>query len=234
VARRLEKDGRCRSTEGKRLLKVFIGYDPRQPIAYNVLASSLIRHSSKPLAITALSLKTLPIKRRGLTEFTFSRFLVPYLCGYKGEALFLDADMVVTADIAELFASEDLTEGGGFHAVRVNKDQAKFEWPSAMLFRNAKCAQLTPAFVEDRANQLFDFKWADSVGSFPAEWNKCVGYAPSGIDAKLYHFTKGIPVWRETRGNVEDKVFHEAYLHAIHTVSHQELMGNSVHVQKAG
>lgn len=174
----------------------------------------------------------MPIKRRGLTEFTFSRFLVPYLCDFKGTALFLDADMVVTSDIAELFATEDLTAEGGFHSVRVNKDQAQFEWASAMLFRNAKCTKLTPEFIEDRSNQLFDFKWADSVGSFPAEWNWCVGYAEPRLDAKLYHFTKGVPVWRETRGNAEDNIYYDAMKHMLHTVSHAELMGNSVHVQK--
>ena len=212
------------------MLRVFIGVDPRQPIAYSVLASSLIRHSSKPLAITALSLKTLPIKRRGLTEFTFSRFLVPYLCGYEGTALFLDADMVVTGDIAELFATEM-----GHHQLLVNKDQARFEWPSAMLFDCSACVTLTPEYVDNPRNQLFDFAWAEhgAIGSFPDEWNKCVGYAPSGLDAKLYHFTKGIPIWRETRGNPEDVVFHEAYKHMLHSVSHTELMGNSVHVQKA-
>lgn len=182
------------------------------------------------MAITALSLKTLPIKRRGLTEFTFSRFLVPYLCGYQGKALFLDADMVVTADIAELFVTDM-----GVHQVLVNKDQAEFEWPSAMLFDCSQCMMLTPEYVEIPRNKLFDFAWAEhgAVGAFPAEWNKAVGYAPSGLDAKLYHFTKGVPIWRETRGNVEDSVFHDAYKHMLHSVSHAELMGNSVHVQKA-
>lgn len=179
------------------------------------------------MSITALSLKTLPIKRRGLTEFTFSRFLVPYLCDFKGTALFLDADMVVTGDIAELFACAD-----GKNAVQVNTKQAGFEWPSAMLFNCEHCTDLTPEYVEDRTNILFDFKWG-TVGEFPAEWNKCVGYANGALDAKLYHFTKGIPIWRETRGNVEDQVFHEAYKHMLHSVSHDELMGNSVHVRKA-
>lgn len=210
-------------------LRVFIGRDPRQPVAYNVLADSIVRHASRPVAITALSLKALPIKRRGLTEFTFSRFLVPYLCDFKGTALFLDADMVVAGDIAELFASEDLTAEGGFHAVRVNKDQAQFEWASAMLFRNAKCTKLTPEFIEDRSNQLFDFKWADSVGSFPAEWNHLCGYGEPSLSAKLYHFSRGVPVWRETRGLPEDQVFHEAFKHMVSTCSYQELMGASVH-----
>lgn len=217
------------------MLKVFIGRDPRQPVAYNVLADSIVRHASQPVAITALSLKTLPIKRRGLTEFTFSRWLVPFLCGYEGKALFLDADMVVTADIAELFDSVQSREFGTQIDVWVNKQQARFEWPSAMLFDCAGCTALTPEYIEDQRNQLFDFAWTDPrfIGSFPAEWNKCVGYAASGLDAKLYHFTKGVPIWRETRGNPEDVVFHDAYKAMLHSVSHAELMGNSVHVKKA-
>lgn len=138
--------------------------------------------------------------------------------------------MVVTADIAELFETDM-----GHHQVLVNKDQAKFEWASAMLFDCSACVTLTPEYIDDQRNQLFDFAWAEhgAVGAFDPAWNHCVGYAPPRADAKLYHFTKGVPVWRETRGNVEDKVFHEAYLNMIHTVSHQELMGNSVHVAKA-
>lgn len=210
------------------MLRVFIGTDPRQPIAYNVLANSILRHASKPVAITPLSLKTLPIKRRGLTEFSFSRFLVPYLCDFKGAALFLDADMVVTADIAELFA-----QANGLDSVQVNRNQERFEWPSAMLFNCEHCTTLTPEYIDSPKNQLYDFAWAKSIGQFDAAWNKAVGYAPAGLDAKLYHFTKGIPIWRETRGNVEDAVFHDAYKHMLHSVSHAELMGNSVHVRKA-
>ena len=210
------------------MLRVFIGTDPRQPIAWNVLSNSINRHSSKPVAITPLSLKTLPITRRGLTEFTFSRFLVPYLCGFKGTALFLDADMVVTGDITDLFAQAD-----GISSVQVNKNQAKFEWPSAMLFDCELCTDLTPEFVQDKRNVLYDFAWANRIGEFSPDWNHCVGYAEPRTDAKLYHFTKGIPVWKETRGNVEDNVFFDAMKHMLHTVSHDELMGNSVHVKKA-
>jgi hypothetical protein len=149
------------------MLRVFIGTDPRQPIAWNVLSDSINRHSSKPVAITPLSLKTLPITRRGLTEFTFSRFLPPYLCGYKGTALFLDADMVGTADIAELFA-----QANGVDSVQVNRDQARFEWPSAMLFNCEHCTTLTPEYVQDARNQLFDFAWAKSIGEFSPEWTR--------------------------------------------------------------
>lgn len=166
-----------------------------------------------------------------MTEFTYSRFLVPYLCGYEGKALFLDADMVVTADIAELFAT-DLSH----HQVLVNKQQAEFEWASAMLFDCSACMALTPEYIDDKRNALFDFKWAEhgAVGAFAPEWNHAVGYAAPRSGVKLYHFTKGIPIWRETKGNAEDIVFHEAYKAMLHSVSYAELMGGSVHVQKAG
>jgi hypothetical protein len=137
--------------------------------------------------------------------------------------------MVVTSDIAELFDTDI-----GPHQVLVNKDQAPFEWASAMLFDCSACSILTPEYVQSPKNALFDFKWTEQggVGSFPTEWNHCVGYAPPRLDAKLYHFTKGVPVWRETRGNPEDNVYYDAMKHMLYTVSHAELMGNSVHVQK--
>src|SRR6185295_15933969 len=118
---------------------VFIGADPRQPLAYSVLQHSIRVNSSQPVSITALQLDQLPIHRRGLTEFTFSRFLVPYLCGFRGKALFLDADMIVTGDIADLFEIADHAS-----SVLVNKDQDRFEWASAMLFNCDHCKKLTP------------------------------------------------------------------------------------------
>lgn len=210
------------------IYRVFIGRDPRQPLAYNVLANSIIDHASVPVEIIALSLKALPMKRQGLTEFTFSRFLVPYLCNFEGTAVFLDADMVVTGDIKELFACAD-----GKSSVQVNKKQDKFEWPSAMLFNCEHCKMLTPEYIDNPRNTCFGMEWATSgVGSFPEEWNFCCPYSGNSETAKLYHYTQGIPAWKETRGKPEDKFWFSAYKSMIHTVSFQELMGNSVHVER--
>lgn len=204
------------------MLRIFIGYDPRQPLAYNVLQHSIFKHSSEPVSITALKLDQLPVKRRGLTEFTFSRFLVPFMCGFRGKALFLDADMLVTGDIAELFATPDYAS-----QVMVNQKQDRFEWASAMLFNCDRCTELTPQFVANEKNVLFDFAWAPKVGEFPAEWNKCVGYTEPG-PAKLYHYTQGIPCHAETRG-VEDKPWVDAFKDMVRTCSWADLMANSVH-----
>jgi hypothetical protein len=207
-------------------LRVFIGMDPRQPVAFNVAAHSVMRHSSKPVAITALNLKQLPITRRGLTGFTYSRFLVPYLCGFKGKAVFMDADMVVTGDIAELF------EMGGMNAVSVVQDQERFEWPSMMLFSCGACIRLTPEFVQDPANKLFDFEWAPSVGSLPKEWNQVLGYGPAKPGAKLWHWTRGLPVWQETQGLPEDEIWFDELEEANKTCDYADLMGQSIHAQR--
>lgn len=213
-------------------MRIFIGTDPRQPVAWIVLANSIARHSSIPVEITPLVLKQLPITRRGLTEFTFSRFLVPHLCKFQGRALFLDADMVVTGDIAEL--ANDLSDFKS--SVRVMQDQAKFEWPSVMLFNCYNCQTLTPDYVQDSKNSLFDLAWADhGTGHLPKEWNQLCGYGYEGTDAKLYHLSKGLPIWPETtgaNGTPQDKIWLKEAKIAISSCSYQELMGGSVHAQK--
>lgn len=208
------------------MLRVFLGYDPRQPLGYTVLQHSIISNASEPVSITPLVLKTLPLKRRGLTEFTFSRFLVPWLCGFKGVAVFMDSDIAVTGDIKELFEQAQIA----VHDVQVMQNQPKFEWGSVMLFNNPRCMKLTPEFVNDESNHLLDLAWARSIGNITDEWNHCVGYQEPK-DAKLYHYTQGLPCWPETQGLPEDDAWKEAAANATSTVDWKTLMGNSVHAK---
>lgn len=210
------------------MLRIFIGTDPRQPIAYSALSYSIARHASVPVSITPLVLSQLPITRRGLTEFTYSRFLVPYLCDYRGPAVFMDADIIVKGDIAGLFACGDAAAWD----VQVMQEQERFEWASVMLFNCARCLVLTPEYVQNPANALFDFKWSKATGPLPKRWNQIVGYGPTE-DAALYHYTRGIPIWPETRGNPEDAHWLRAAKLAGSTCTYQELMGRSIHHERA-
>ena len=206
-------------------LRIFIGYDSRQPISLNVLQSSLYTRSSKPLAITPLVIEQLPIKRTGLTPFTFSRFLVPWLCDYKGWALFLDLDMVVVDDIAKMFEMADDKYG-----VMVSKNAIRFEWTSAMLFNCEKCQILTPEYIEE-ANGLHGISWLDeeSIGSLPNDWNHLVGYDEPRDDAKLIHYTQGVPAFPETADSEHAKVWMDEHQRMNSVTNWMELMGNSVH-----
>lgn len=210
------------------MLNIFIGIDPRQPVAYNVLQFSILRRSSVPVSITPLVLPQLPIKRRGLTDFTFSRYLPPFLCDYRGYSLFLDADMLCLGDVAELFS---WAETAPLAPVYVVKNAQRFEWPSAMLFHNAMCRTLTPAYIDDAANAPQAMEWArGNIGDLPPEWNHCVGY-DAMKPAKLVHYTQGIPLWKEVQDcdyAAEWLAEHEA---SNATVSWLELMGGSVHAQ---
>lgn len=207
-------------------LRVFIGYDPRQPIAFQVLAHSIWSRASLPVSITRLQLDQLPIKRVGLTEFTFSRYLVPYLCGYEGEAVFMDADMLCLTDIADLYWMCH----NRLDSVSVVKNpKLRFEWPSLMFFNNAHCKALTTDVIENGQPQTLT--WATSVGEIPSEWNHLIGYDEPRADAKIVHFTQGIPCFEETAGSEYEKQWVDTLESCNGTVTWKDIMGKSVHAK---
>jgi hypothetical protein len=212
-------------------LRIFIGIDPRQPVAYQVAAASIAKNSSRPVAITPLILSQLPLKRRGLTEFTFSRFLVPYLCGYEGHALFVDADVLCLGDVAELpwDAAESVSVVPHTSVHKQGKTvDVRFERPSVMLFNGAECKRLTPEYIE--AGNPFSFDWANAIGELPKQWNYLVGY-DSGGGAKLAHFTMGIPIFEETCRDEYAAEWLETAKWCSESCSWAEIMGNSVHAK---
>jgi hypothetical protein len=197
------------------MIRVFIGYDPREAVAFNVLAHSIQTRASQPVAITPLMLSQLRAvltrERHPLqsTDFSFSRFLTPYLSGYAGWSVFMDCDMLMLKDVAELWKLRD-----DRYAVMVVKHthvpkesvkflgepQSKYDkknWSSVMLFNNARCRALTPEYVNHATGlELHQFKWLESddlIGALPDTWNHLVGYSPPRKDAALVHFTIGGP-----------------------------------------
>jgi len=203
------------------VIRAFIGYDPREAIAFSVLAYSIHARASAPVCVTPLMLSQLGgVFWRGRetlqsTDFAFTRFLTPYLSGYEGWSLFTDCDMLVLDDIAELWALRD-----DRYAVMVVKhdhrprEAVKFlgqpqtaypkkNWSSVMLFNNARCRALTPQYVNTASGlELHQFKWlADEalIGALPGRWNHLVGYDPPSRDVSLVHYTLGGPYFEEYR-----------------------------------
>lgn len=203
------------------MIRVFIGYDAREAVAFSVLASSIQRRASVPVSISPLMLSqlngVLTRERHPLqsTDFSFSRFLVPFLSDYAGWSVFMDCDMLVLEDIANLDRLRDER-----YAVMVVKHehvpketvkflgepQSKYEkknWSSVMLFNNARCRALTPEFVNQASGlELHQFKWLagdDLIGALPGRWNHLVGYNTPRKDAALAHYTLGGPYFDEYR-----------------------------------
>ena len=212
-------------------LDVFIGYDHRQPVSFAVLVHSIMEKASEPVAIHPLVRPTLPITREGLTPFTFSRFLVPYLMNFRGKALFLDIDMMVKGDVADLFKLDMAHK-----AVLVSKNRLKFEWASVMLFDCSHYGNrvLEPKFVDNPETgglHKMGYLKPEEVGDLPPEWNHLVGYDDPNPDVKLVHFTQGVPAYPETKDSEFAGEWMACLQRAVSTRPWKELMGNSVHAK---
>ena len=197
------------------LIRIFIGFDAREPVAFSVLAHSVQVRSSVPVSIAPVALPQLAsIFSRAMhslqsTEFSFSRFLVPYLSGFEGWSLFTDCDMLMLDDVAKLWALRD----DRFAVMVVKHDHrpresvkflgapqtayAKKNWSSVMLFNNARCRGLSADYVNAASGlELHQFKWLDDdslIGALPPRWNHLVGYDKPTGDVSLVHYTIGGP-----------------------------------------
>ena len=205
------------------MLQIYIGYDPKEAVAYHTLAHSLQRHSSIPIAIAPLmqsQLKGIYTRARGpteSTEFSLTRFLVPALSQFQGWSLFMDCDMLCRADIAELAAlaqrspdkavlvcKHDYTPGPARKFLnQVQTVYPRKNWSSVMFFNNSRCTSLTADYVNSATGlELQRFNWIDDalIGELPLEWNWLVGEYQRNPNAKIVHYTIGGPYFDDYRG----------------------------------
>lgn len=200
------------------MINVFIGYDPREAIAYHVCANSIIRHSSEPVALVPLALNNLgnytETHTDGSNQFIYSRFLVPHLMNYTGWALFIDGDMILRDDIQHLWKLRDETK-----AVQVvqhnyqtkmsekylgakNENYPRKNWSSVILWNcgHPSNRTVTPEFVQSASGaQVHRFSWLsdDEIGNLPIEWNWLPDEFGKNEDSKLLHYTLGTPCFHE-------------------------------------
>ncbi len=89
------------------MIEVFVGTDRSQLLAVSVLEHSIKRHTARQVRVCPLIDLDLPeprdIRQGSRTNFSFARFAIPELAGYRGRAVYLDADMLVFRDIGELW-----------------------------------------------------------------------------------------------------------------------------------
>ncbi len=199
------------------MIRVFIGYDPNETVAYHVLAHSIISRSSLPVTIIPVMLSQLKDSywrvrdQRQSTDFSYSRFLVPHLCKYEDDAIFMDCDMLCRTDISEIFKEVD--PDAAISVVKhdyvpatarkfLNQEQTKYRrknWSSMIVFNNGKCKALTPEKISLASGmELHQFQWLEDsqIHALPKEWNHLVGELEPNPDAKLVHFTLGTPCFK--------------------------------------
>jgi hypothetical protein len=202
---------------------IFVGFDSKEVAAYHVFCQSILEKSSIPVTFTPINLANLEglftRERNSLqsTEFSFSRFLVPYLSGFEGWSLFADCDMIMRTDIAKLWELRD----DRYAAMCVKHNyvpkvetkflgqvQTKYEkknWSSVIMFNNAKCQKLDVDYVNSATGlELHQFKWLeneDLIGELPPTWNWLVNEYDYSADANLVHFTDGGPYFDEYKND---------------------------------
>jgi lipopolysaccharide biosynthesis glycosyltransferase len=211
------------------LFNVYIGYDNREPEAAKVCKASILKHANIPVNVEFI--KQDEMREQGIywrekdslssTEFTFTRFLVPYLNNYEGYALFVDCDFLFTADIADLLAEvnpknavtvvkHDYTPPEGVKMDGQHQHvYPRKNWSSMIVWNcehpDNKAVDLD-AVNSASGQDLHRFTWLKDteIGSVSPEWNWLVGWYREGRDGapKALHYTEGGP-WFDNYKNCE-------------------------------
>lgn len=207
-------------------LRIFIGWDSRETVAWHVLAHSLISRASVPTALIPLRQDTLRAAKlywrdpdeQAATEFSLTRFLVPYLMDYRGVGVFLDCDILARVDIAQLvepFMLGDHRECPDEAVWVVKHDYTpraavKFNgatqhayprknWSSVIVFNAERCQRLTLPYVNTASPaDLHRFAWTENyrIGALHPAWNYLVDEDGQSQESRcLIHYTNGTPCW---------------------------------------
>ena len=209
-------------------IKVFVGYDHREDIAYQVCKHS-IESRSHSVEVIPLNIKKLtaeghyfrPDDEKGSTEFTFTRFLVPHLTDYTGWAVFCDCDVIWQVGIEDLMKQADPQ-----YAVMVVQheytptEQLKMDgkiqypyprknWSSVILWNcdHPSNKMLTKDVVNHETGAfLHRFQWLpdSAIGALPTVYNWLVNWyhEPEDGKPKIIHYTEGGP-WFDNYTNCE-------------------------------
>ncbi len=208
-------------------MKIYVGYDTREDIAWQVCRHSILRHASGPVEVYPLkqaSLRELGLYTRdqdkASTEFSITRFLVPYLGAHDGWTVFVDCDFLFTGDIRTIL--DEIEPGKALHVVQHDytpanavkmdgKQQTVYprkNWSSFMLFDNGHPAvkALTPEVVNrESPAYLHRFQWLsdDRIGALDLKWNFLEGEYPRPAETPTaIHYTNGGP-WFENCQEVD-------------------------------
>ena len=180
-------------------IRVFVGTDNTQMLAARVLEFSIKKYASMSVDVRFMCDLAVPKPKdrenRPRTGFSFSRFVIPSLCGYQGKAIYLDADMLVFNDIAKLWdfpmgdadvlCAEQPTEKGRIRQTSVLLlNCSNLRWNINDIVRGLDEKQY------DYAGLMHDFCIVPpnriSAG-LPFEWNSLEHYEPD--QTHLLHYT---------------------------------------------
>ena len=214
------------------MINLFVGFDPREAVAYHVFCNSIIQNTSVPVQITPLVLSQLQEFNEThddrSNDFVYSRFLTPYLSDFKGWTIFADGDMICQGDLKELIDMADpskammvvkhnyQTKATQKYLGNINENYPRKNWSSVILWNceHPKHKILTPDFVSKQTGKfLHRFSWLDDqdIGELPLEWNWLASEYRVNREAKLIHFTLGTPCFKDYKNSDMADIWYHYY-----------------------
>jgi len=223
-------------------MKIYIGWDSKQQEASDVCEYSIHKYARYPVEVVHLKKDEL-IEQRAYyrpegdpasTEFTYTRFLLPWLNNYTGWSVFVDSDFLFQHDVTSMLDYIENTRISNNRAVYVckhheyvPKSETKFwgkpqmtfprkNWSSLMVFNNSHtaCRRLHPLSVSNQSPQwLHRFEWCndDQIGEISLLWNWLVGEYESDVPGvRGLHFTNGGP-WNDVWGQDYEDLWLDTY-----------------------
>ena len=231
------------------LVRLVVGFDARETIAYHVFCQSVLEKTSLPVSFLPLVEQSLAAYKEthadGSNRFTYTRFLTPFLMGFEGWAIFADGDMVCRSDIAELWKLRDpskavqvvkhdyLTKSSTKYLGNKNENYPRKNWSSVILWNcghpENRC--LTPDLVSSKDGSfLHRFQWlADSlIGELDKEWNWLAIEYDENPSANLIHYTLGTPCFREFRDCSSSEHWHRVLANTLNGIDGVDQLFESV------
>lgn len=212
------------------MIRLFVGFDQREAVAYHVFCQSVIDCTSAPVSITPLALSMLKGYQEthadGSNAFIYTRFLTPFLADYSGWAIFADGDMICRSDLVDLWNLRDdrfaiqvvkhdyKTKASQKYLGNKNENYPRKNWSSLMLFNcsHVKHKILTPEFLQRQTGKfLHRFEWLEDaeIGTLPISWNWLTTEYDDNYSADLLHYTLGTPCFSDYTNAPMSNVWHE-------------------------
>jgi hypothetical protein len=219
-------------------VRVFAGYDPREAVGYHVFAQSVVERMGSGAALIPLS----GDQRDGTNSFSYARFLVPWMCGYQGFAVWCDgSDMLLRGDLSELLGTHMIgcavavvkheyeprsaRKYVGTPMEAANEGYPRKNWSSLIVWDCGHYMNrvLTPEYVKEKDGSfLHRFGWLEDerVGELPAEWNWLDEFGAS-TTAKLIHYTNGVPGFSHYKDTPHAGEWRDTYARMLRGMQYQ-------------
>jgi len=217
-------------------LKIFMGYDKKEAVAYHTCVQSILDNTTIPVSITPLNIEMFKNYKEthndGSNDFIYTRFLTPYLSNFNGIGLFIDGDMIVNSDLSEILSIYNKK-----YAVQVvkhdyktkfktkylgnkNDDYPRKNWSSVILFNcnHPSNKILTPELISrSPGSYLHRFSWLkdEEIGELPKVWNHLVHEYQPNPNASIHHYTLGTPCFEEFNYGQEAEMWQKVFSNSI-------------------